>query len=692
MATITVRAPVRASEEKLQTRNVLRHAARAGMIGGVALVYLAATGIIERFRAKPIITGVLDLGFTFVLLVLLFTGFLATRAKNEDGERVVLPAPWRLGAGALAGAIAGAFLSIFILLFSAINLRQIFINISPSLVEDTLSFGQGATIGSALMLVVGTAIAAVGAAMTFLGRTGRQVLLSGAVAVLFIGLLEQLFRVMLDTLGLETGWLYTGGGLTVTGAVIVFVVTAVVGFVWARRRQLLAGILVTEEDEAAGRGRLLDRVAVWLGVGAAVLAFALAGIGIASEDPLDAIPITVIAVALVVALVALILGGARSKTIQTSGEQRGRGSIGYVAAGAAIAAIIPLVAGSFLSNTLVTVMIYILLGLGLNIVVGLAGLLDLGYVAFFAIGAYGLGLLTSPLSGLVTEGVGEFGAGSQVAGEPLTNFWVAVPFVVLATLIWGILLGAPVVRLRGDYLAIVTLGFGEIIRVVVQSDWTASLLGGSQGLKQIPAPPPETLDFRSPQKLYYLVLIASLLMAYVTWRLQYSRVGRAWAAMREDESVAEGMGISVIKYKLLAFAMGAAVASLGGIFFAAQLSVTTPESFQLLVSIQVLAVIVLGGMGSVTGVIVGAFVLMALPELLREFAEYRLLFYGAALVAIMILRPEGLVPNVRRRRELHERQIEEGQYAERVGASGTEPELTANPTPTVPTQREEQIE
>jgi branched-chain amino acid transport system permease protein len=236
-----------------------------------------------------------------------------------------------------------------------------------------------------------------------------------------------------------------------------------------------------------------------------------------------------------------------------------------------------------------------------------------------------------------------------------------------------------VLRLRGDYLAIVTLGFGEIVRVIVRSDWAANFLGGSQGVKQVQPPPPEVLDFGNPQNLYYLVLVFILLAIYVSWRLQYSRVGRAWAAMREDEDVAEAMGVSVIKYKLLAFAMGAAVGCLSGAFFAVQLSVITPDSFELLVSISVLAAIILGGLGSIPGVIVGSVVLVGLPEILRDFAEYRLLFYGAILVGIMIGRPEGLIASARRRRELHIRETETEQFEEEFGTGGPTPAVTAAP-------------
>lgn len=319
---------------------------------------------------------------------------------------------------------------------------------------------------------------------------------------------------------------------------------------------------------------------------------------------------------------------------------------------AAIVALValPWIVGPFVSDVLGTVGLYVLLGLGLNIVVGYAGLLDLGYVAFFAVGAYAAAIFTSPASFLVTE------EGQQFAEAGFTNLWVALPFVVIIAVVIGAAIGAPVLRLRGDYLAIVTLGFGEIIRTLVLSDWLSPYLGGAQGLTRVPAAPPSSFDLRNPQHIYYLILAFSLIAAYISYRLVDSRVGRAWAAMREDEDVAEAMGISVVRYKLLAFAMGAGVGSLGGVFFAAKIGSIFPNSFGLQVSINVLAVIILGGIGSIPGVIVGAAALVGLPELLREFGEFRLLIYGAILIAIMIFRPEGLLPNKRRQRELHEGQ------------------------------------
>jgi branched-chain amino acid transport system permease protein len=286
-------------------------------------------------------------------------------------------------------------------------------------------------------------------------------------------------------------------------------------------------------------------------------------------------------------------------------------------------------------------------------VVGYAGLLDLGYVAFFAVGAYMTGVLTA---------TGDSGSSLH----PQLPFLVAIPIVMLAAAFTGLLIGAPVLRLRGDYLAIVTLGFGEIARVLAVSDLLKKYLGGPLGLYHIPQHF-LGLGFNDPEKFFYLVMAFVLLALYVSWRLARSRIGRAWNAMREDEQVAEAMGISTIKYKLLAFAIGASIGCLSGSLFAVRIGSLTGATFVILVSITVLAVIILGGMGSIPGVIVGGLVLIGLPEFLSEFEAYKLLIYGAALIAIMILRPQGLIPNVRRMRELHEEEVEQDAWAKRAG-------------------------
>ncbi|HUP15540.1 MAG TPA: leucine/isoleucine/valine transporter permease subunit [Acidimicrobiia bacterium] len=341
--------------------------------------------------------------------------------------------------------------------------------------------------------------------------------------------------------------------------------------------------------------------------------------------------------------VALSLPGATEKNLP-------RVLIGLI--GIALMAL-PWIVNTFVSDVLGTVGLYILLGLGLNIVVGFAGLLDLGYVAFYAVGAYVTAILTSHASYLVTDNP------LRPSPDTFTNFWIAIPITVVIAVFIGLIIGAPVLRLRGDYLAIVTLGFGEIIRILVTSDWLKPYLGGPQGVTDAERVPFFGLNTRDPRILYYLILAFALFAVFVSMRVKDSRVGRAWAAMREDEDIAEGMGVSVIKYKLLAFAMGAAIGCLGGAFFAAKLSVANPGSFTLLVSINVLAVVVLGGIGSIPGVVVGSLVLVGLPELLREFGEFRLHIYGAIIIAIMVLRPEGLIPDKRRAMELHATEVHE---------------------------------
>ncbi len=221
----------------------------------------------------------------------------------------------------------------------------------------------------------------------------------------------------------------------------------------------------------------------------------------------------------------------------------------------------------------------------------------------------------------------------------------------------GILLGIPVLRMRGDYLAIVTLGFGEIIRVLIRSDMLSPYLGGPQGIRDISGPSLFGVSF-SGKAYLYLIILAILLIILFTNYLQNSKVGRAWMAMREDETVAQAMGINTLYYKLMAFATGAAFAGLGGALFAARNQYTGPADHTLMVSINVLCLLIVGGMGSIPGVIVGAFVLKGLPEILRELDLYRLLVFGALLVFMMIMRPEGLWPAPRRKMELHEGDLE----------------------------------
>ncbi|MFJ4156051.1 high-affinity branched-chain amino acid ABC transporter permease LivM [Pseudomonas sp. NPDC089752] len=298
------------------------------------------------------------------------------------------------------------------------------------------------------------------------------------------------------------------------------------------------------------------------------------------------------------------------------------------------------------------ILIYVLLGLGLNIVVGLAGLLDLGYVGFYAVGAYSYAMLSHYLG---------------------WSFWVCLPIAGLMAATFGFLLGFPVLRLRGDYLAIVTLGFGEIIRLFLRNltDWT----GGPNGISNIPKPEffgltferraaegMQTfheffgLQYNSINKVIFLYLVAlllALLALFVINRLLRMPIGRAWEALREDEIACRALGLNPTVIKLSAFTLGACFAGFAGSFFAARQGLVTPESFTFIESAIILAIVVLGGMGSQLGVILAAIVMILLPELMREFSEYRMLMFGALMVLMMIWRPQGLLPMQRPHMELH---------------------------------------
>lgn len=307
-------------------------------------------------------------------------------------------------------------------------------------------------------------------------------------------------------------------------------------------------------------------------------------------------------------------------------------------------------------------LLYIMLALGLNIVVGYAGLLDLGYVAFFAVGAYCYALLGSPQFGIHLP------------------FWVVLPLGALLACLFGILLGAPTLRLRGDYLAIVTLGFGEIIRIFLNNlNAPINITNGPQGISMIDSIHLGGFSLGRTQEIfgitfpaahlhYYLFLIFTLLVIFVSLRLQDSRIGRAWAAIREDEIAAAAMGINTRNIKLLAFAMGATFGGLAGGLFAGFQGFVSPESFGLTESIMILCMVVLGGMGNVGGVVLGGILLIVIPELTRHLAgtaqqallgktvidpeSLRMLMFGLALILIMLWRPAGLWPSSQRRREL----------------------------------------
>jgi branched-chain amino acid transport system permease protein len=306
-------------------------------------------------------------------------------------------------------------------------------------------------------------------------------------------------------------------------------------------------------------------------------------------------------------------------------------------------AVFPLTANNYVIDVGITCLIYILLGLGLNIVVGLAGLLDLGYIAFYAVGAYSYSLLNI-----------HFGLG----------FWSCLPVGIIFGAVTGCIIGYPTLKMRGDYLAIVTMGFGEIIRLVL-NNWD-KLTKGPNGLMGMAKPELlypvlgdgglawATYPLRSLHALYYLIFLLAVLTVIGVNRLDRSRIGRAWVAIREDEVAAELSGVPTTWLKLLAYAMGAAFASVGGAFFAAKLSYTNPNFFIFMESCIVLCIVVLGGAGSVPGIALAAVVIIAVPEIFRQFQDYRMLAFGGAMTVMMVLRPEGLIPATRSRKAVLE--------------------------------------
>ena len=345
----------------------------------------------------------------------------------------------------------------------------------------------------------------------------------------------------------------------------------------------------------------------------------------------------VLVFAIITGLMYYLSGRKKDPTVIKSPKVVKRNRIILIGILAVLLLSLPWALGIFYSEILDTTGLFILMGLGLNIVVGFAGLLDLGYVAFYAIGAYSMGVLTSP-------GLGLFHL----------TFWQALPIALFVAWLAGIILGLPVLRMRGDYLAIVTLGFGEIVRLLVLSTWLKDFLGGTQGIQSIPPPIIGSWKLNSLPLLYYLILISIIIVAFIAWRLKDSHLGRSWMAIREDEDVAQAMGINLVMTKLLAFSTGALFAGLAGTLGATKLTSVYPHSMTFIISINVLAVIIIGGMGSIPGVFVGALVMVGLPNLLTEFQEYRYWFYGLALVGMMLFRPEGLWPEARRKLELHE--------------------------------------
>ena len=287
---------------------------------------------------------------------------------------------------------------------------------------------------------------------------------------------------------------------------------------------------------------------------------------------------------------------------------------------ALMAMFLPLISNNYVLEVMTNVWFYVMLCLGLNIVVGYAGLLDLGYAAFFAVGAYTTGILTS-----------HFGI----------NFWLTIPAAVVFSMCAGVIIGGPTLRLRSDYLAIVTLGFGEIVRIIARN---LEITGGASGLIGIEKPSIFGFEISQISHFYYVFLILACIACFVSYRLQNSRLGRAWRYVREDEDAAEAMGIDRVAIKLYAYVIGAIFGGVAGCFFAAKMTAISPETFMFQQSVLILLGVVLGGMGKIPGVIIGAFALVLFPEVFRDLGSSRILVFAIVMLVIMLYRPEGIWP------------------------------------------------
>ncbi|HEV3178396.1 MAG TPA: branched-chain amino acid ABC transporter permease [Stellaceae bacterium] len=551
-----------------RARSPFHRAIVIGLSFGVVAVYLAVVGILPMINARAIIVDVLTMAHAALLAIGLGAGaYLARGKRDEPTATIVLN-------GLIVGVITGGMLALLVVAMNSIDLRSIFISLSPQ-TSDMLTFELDLEYAVPLLIAAGAVLGAVGVLLARSPPSVRKPVLIGCMAVLFFGVFQELIQIMMqfnDTIGAVRDVLYTWEGLTPEGAGAIFVVATGASLLLTRQR---------------ARAPAEGSTTWW----------------------------------------------------QTRNGQLAKAGIALL-----VLILLPILAGSYIGQVLMLVGLYILMGMGLNLEVGLAGLLDLGFVAFFAVGAYTTALLTADSPHAL----------AAFTAIPHLSFWVAMPIAVMISVIVGVLFGIPVLGVRGDYLAVATMGLGEIVRVIVQSDAAAPLLAGAQGILQIPKPQIGTFELADPVALFFLTLVCAGIAAYFAWRLESSRLGRAWMAVRDDEDVAQALGINLVKVKLLAYGLGAAFAGLSGSIFAVMLTSVYPSSFQLLVSINVLALIIVGGMGSLPGVIVGSLALVGLPELLREFGEYRYLFYGVALIVMMRIRPEGLWPSATRRRELHD--------------------------------------
>lgn len=589
-----------------------------GLLAGALVLYAGAAGMVAAFHEREVVNDFITLGQLVLLIAPFLTAYTTAARLNDSAASPAIA----LGSGIIVGLLtalpsvimllfnseefrflldyslrlipfiaasyiawgmarrgSGAYQTLGVWLLTAVlvgivtgslalifdikgDLRSVLVNINRDWV-DVITFDNRRELLTGILAfsLISAGAGLAGSIFYIIPPTPRKALFYGLSATLLVGVFGETVRLVLQE-NLERDALnaiFRRDTLRQTPALILFVISAAAGLLWARFGQRARADLQARVDSEHPKTRALGSLI----------------------------------------LLAILLA-------------------------------LPWMIGRTLSDVAVTIGLFVLMGLGLNIAIGLAGLLDLGYVTNYAVGAYILAVLTS---------IGPLGL-----FKGTFTFWMVIPIALLAAMTAGFIFAVPVLRMRGDYLAIATLGFGEIIGKLAISDWLKPLIGGAQGVQAIPKPVFFGIELKNPEELYYIVLAACLITLFVSLRLNNSRTGRQWMAIREDEDVATAMGIDTSRAKLLAFTLSAATGGVAGAIFAAKVGTVFPNSFTVFISINVLSLIIVGGIASNPGIVVGAIVLIGLPELLREFSDFRFLLYGVLLIIMMINRPQGLIP------------------------------------------------
>lgn len=647
---------------------------RQGSYAAAVAILLALTGVFGKLDERQVVTGAITLSMVLLVIMLCGAGLMTASRVKERGIVAML------FNGILGSLIVGAGLALVMLVENAIDLTFVFAELKTDPITPVLTFGQTLSSGIILLLVLSALAGAISGALLSIPSEARQIILLSLALTASVGLLEAQIKsinTLPDALAvvgvLGTGYLVAinqmqrsslvrlGLGLGI-GAIVGIVLGLIAnggGFGTGSRLLSAPGILsqVIVFALIGGMGSAVAATQRNIHNGTLFVVGFLLSIGVLNwQNSMNWIATLLILIvfATLFWLMPRLTAEASSRFETQPRPERQVNQRFSLLIVLLVMLVAPLFLGQYITSIFDLVGLYIIMGIGLNIAVGYTGLLVLGFVAFFALGAYTVGTLTTPslltCGGILPADIARADIPTICTG--VMTFWQAWPIAVIVSMLAGVVLGIPVLRLRGDYLAIVTLGFGEIIRLITLSGDFKPIFGGAQGIGNIPVPvvdltflnPAWRFELGSAFNIYYLILFGIVITAFVAYRLGSTRLGRAWRAIRADEDVARAMGINLTRAKLLSFAVGAGFAGLGGAIFGSWLQGIFPNSFTVLVSINVLALIIIGGLGSIPGVMLGAVILVGLPEILRELQDYRLLAFGVLLVVVMLARPEGLIP------------------------------------------------